>query len=98
MPTEEVGQEDAEALARQEAQQLKRSAELAAAYTTRIGSAETMVALQQVGGELTAAVKKVLAAPDLARVRVAYSQRLAQLKASAGNGPPPPSAAGRNGA
>src|SRR5262249_38328766 len=47
MPTDdEVGQQDAEALARQEVQQLERSAELAAAYTTRIVSAETVVALQ----------------------------------------------------
>jgi len=48
------GPQDAEALARQEAEQLQRSAELAAAHTTRIGAAETVAALQQVGGELTA--------------------------------------------
>src|SRR5262249_54473593 len=96
-PTEEeVGQQDAEALARQEAEQFQRSADLAAAYTTRIGSAETVAALQQVGGELTAAVKKELAAPDLARVRAAYSQRLTHLKAYGGNGTSPPAPA-RNG-
>jgi len=51
MPTEEeVGQQDGEALAPQEAEQLQRSTELASAYTVRIATAETVAALQH-GGE-----------------------------------------------
>ncbi len=86
MPTEEeVGHQDAEALARQQAKQARRSAELAAGYAERIGTVATEAALRELGRELTGAVKRGLAALDLARVRVAYGKRLAELKAK-GNG------------
>jgi len=49
----------------------------------RLTLAETVVALQQVGKELTPAVKKRFAAKDLERIRRAYAGRLANLKAPA---------------
>jgi hypothetical protein len=83
LPTdEEVGIQDAEALARQEAEHALRSAELAAGYTTRFALATTVIELQRIGGELTPAVKATLVGKDLARVRGAYAQRLLKLKAS----------------
>jgi hypothetical protein len=77
---EEVGIQDADALARQELEQAERSAELAAEYTTRFALAATVAELQRVGGELTPAVKATLVGKDLARVRGAYAQRLLKLK------------------
>jgi hypothetical protein len=79
---EEVGIQDAEALARQEFEQTEHSAELVAEYTTRFALAATLADLQRVGGELTPAVKAALVGKDLARVRNAYGQRLAKLKAA----------------
>jgi hypothetical protein len=79
---EEVGIQDAEALARQELEQAERSAELAAEYTTRFALAATVAELQRIGGELTPAVKVTLVGKDLARVRGAYAQRLLKLKAA----------------
>jgi hypothetical protein len=77
---EEVGLQDAQALARQEVERTQRSGDLAAEYTTRFASAETVGWLEQVGRELTAAVKQRLVPKDLEQVRRAYAQRLALLK------------------
>jgi hypothetical protein len=82
VPTDdEVGQQDAEALARQETERAERSAELAAQYTARFGLADGVSALERIGKELTPQVKGRLASKDLARVRKAYAVRLGQLKA-----------------
>jgi hypothetical protein len=78
---DEVSIQDAEALARAEAEQAQRSAELAAEYTGRFALAETVTEVQRVGNGLTPAVKATLASKDLTRVRTAYAQRLAKLKA-----------------
>src|SRR6185312_1024841 len=81
VPTDdEVGQQDAEALARQELEQEERSAELAAQFTACFGQADGVGALERIGKELTTQVKGRLAAKDLARVRKAYAVRLGQLK------------------
>jgi hypothetical protein len=72
--------QDAEALARQEQERVQRSGELAAEYVARLTLAETVAALQQVGNELTAAVKRRLVHKDLERVRRAYADRLAKLR------------------
>jgi hypothetical protein len=77
---EEVGIQDAEALARREAEQALQSAELAAEYTARFGQAESVAELQRLGGQLTPAVKAALLGKDLARVRSAYAARLGSLK------------------
>jgi energy-coupling factor transporter ATP-binding protein EcfA2 len=83
LPTEEeVGIQDAEALARQEREQTQRSAELAGQFTTRMTQASTVADLQRVGAELTPAVKQRFVAKDLERVRTTYSQRLAKLRPS----------------
>jgi hypothetical protein len=83
-PTDdEVGLQDAEALAKQEREREQHSAELAGQYLTRMGQSSTVVELQRIGGELTAAVKQRFVGKDLARVRQAYADRLADLK---GNG------------
>jgi hypothetical protein len=79
---DEVGIQDAEALARQEAEQALRSADLAAEYTNRFAHAETLVELQRLAGELTPAVKATLVTNDLSRVRSAYASRLGNLKAA----------------
>jgi hypothetical protein len=79
---EEVGIQDAEAMARQEAEQVLRSAELATECTTRIAHAKTVSELQRLGLALTPAVKATLVAKDLARVRSAYAARLGSLKAT----------------
>jgi hypothetical protein len=81
---EEVGIQDAEALARQEADLVERSAAVAAEYTARFAAAETTAELHRAGEELTAVVKKELAPRDLARVRRAYAVRLARLRPSDG--------------
>jgi hypothetical protein len=82
-PTDdEVGLRDAEALARQEREREQRSAELAGQYATRLREARTVAELQGIGGELTTAAKQRFAGKDLARVRRAYADRLADLKAS----------------
>jgi AAA domain len=82
LPTDdEVSQQDADALTRQEQQRVERSAEQAAEYTTRFGQADAVEALERLGKELTAEVKSRLTAKDLARVRRAYATRLGQLKA-----------------
>jgi len=90
-PTDdEVGQQDAEALGRQEIEAQERSTELAAEYTARFAQADAVVALERLGKELTPEVKDQLFAKDLARIRRAYATRLGQLKAenptSGGNG------------
>jgi hypothetical protein len=78
---DEVSQQDAEALARQDTEREERSAELAAQYVTRFGQADAVVAPERIGKELTPNLKGGLAAKDLARVRKAYAVRLGQLKA-----------------
>jgi hypothetical protein len=78
---DEVGQRDAEALARQELEREQRSAEMAAQFTARFGLADGVAALERIGKELTPQVKGQLAGNDLARVRKAYATRLGQLKA-----------------
>jgi len=94
-PTEdEVGVQDAEALARRDKEERQRSAELAGSFTARLEQAGTVADLQRIGGELTAAVKARMAQPDLERVRKAYGTRLPALKAPAANGSHEP---GRNG-
>ncbi len=75
--------QDAEALARQEWEERRRSAELTSEYTERFALAETITELQRIGGELRPAVKAQLAAKDLERVRRAYATRLAALQAPA---------------
>ena len=80
---DEVGVQDAEALARQEWEGRRRSAELTGEYTNRFALAETVTELQRIGGELRPAVKAQLAAKDLDRVRRAYATRLAALQAPA---------------
>jgi hypothetical protein len=95
-PTEEeVGIQDAEALARREKEERQRSAELAGRFTARLEQAGTVDDLRRIGGELTAPVKARMAQPDLDRVRKTYGTRLAALKAPAANGSHEP---GRNGA
>jgi hypothetical protein len=78
---DEVGQRDAEALARQELEREQRSAEMAAQFTAGFGLADGVAALERIGKELTPRVKGQLTAKDLARVRKAYAVRLGQLKA-----------------
>ena len=96
LPTDdEVGIQDAEALARQEREQAQHSAVLAGKFTTRLGEAGTVADLQRIGGELTTAVKAQLGTSDLARVRKVYGERLAVLKTPTGNGAP--HSAGSNG-
>jgi hypothetical protein len=84
---DEVGRQDAEALAWQETERTDRSVELAAQYTTRFGQADGVAELERIAKELTARVKADLEGKDLARVRKAYAVRLGQLKAQDG-GPP----------
>jgi hypothetical protein len=78
---DEVGQQDAEVLARQETERMRRSAELAALYTTRIGKADGIAKLECIAKELTPKVKAEMEGKDLARVRKAYTVRLGELKA-----------------
>jgi hypothetical protein len=80
---DEVGQQDAEALARQETERSERSAELAAQFTACLGLASGIADLQRMAKELTPAKKSQLEAKDLAHVRKAYATRLGQLKAEA---------------
>jgi len=83
-PTEdEVGRQDAEALARQETEKVARSAELAAQYAACFGLADGVADLEWMARELTPAVKSELEGRDLAHVRKAYAVRLGQLKAEA---------------
>jgi hypothetical protein len=77
---DEVGVQDAEALARQDAERERRSAELSADYKDRFGHVQTVTELQRIGGELKPAVKARLTAKDLERVRRAYAIRLASLQ------------------
>jgi len=80
---EEVGVQDAEALARQEWERTRRSAEAATEYTGRFALAESVAELHRIGGELQPAIKARLTAKDLERVRRAYATRLAALQAPA---------------
>jgi hypothetical protein len=90
LPTdEEVGQKDAEALAYQEEEQVRQSAELASGFAERISEAGAVESLRRVASELTAAVKARLTPRDLEQVRRLYGARLATLKkevAAAANG------------
>jgi hypothetical protein len=80
-PTDdEVGVQDAEALARQEREHAQRSAKLADGYTTRMVQAGTVADLQRVAAGLTPAVKAQLVHKDLTRVRGVYAGRLAKLR------------------
>ncbi len=78
---DEVGRQDAEALARQETERQDRSVELAAQYTARFGQADSVGELERIARELTTKVKAELEGKDLARVRKVYATRLGQLKA-----------------
>jgi AAA domain len=81
-PTDdEVRQQDADALARQEIETQEGSAELAAEYTARFAQVDAVVALERLGKLLTPEVKSRLTGKDLVRVRRAYATRLGQLKA-----------------
>src|SRR5947209_7936116 len=81
-PTDdEVGVQDAEALARREWEQTRRSAEMATEYTGRFALAESVAELHRIGGELKPGVKARLTDKDLERVRRAYATRLAALQA-----------------
>jgi hypothetical protein len=84
---DEVGQQDAEALARQETERSERSVELAAQFTACFGLAG-IADLKRMAKQLTPAKKSQLEAKDLAHVRKAYATRLGQLKAedTAGQG------------
>src|SRR5262249_52800196 len=62
---DEVGMHDAEALAREEAERARQSAELAEEYMGRFGQADGAEALQDIGRELTPAVKSLLTPGDL---------------------------------
>jgi hypothetical protein len=65
-PTEdEVGLQDAEALARQETERVGRSAELAAQYTACFGLAAGIADLERMAKELTPKLKGELEAKDL---------------------------------
>jgi hypothetical protein len=77
---DEVGIQDAEALAREEKEFGQRSADLAGQFTTRLTLAGTIADLHRIGSELTAPVKQNFIARDLERVRSTYSQRLAKLR------------------
>jgi hypothetical protein len=89
LPTEdEVGMQDAEALAKQGREREQRSAELAGQYLTRMGQTGTVAELQRIGGELTPAVKQRFVGKDLTRVRQAYADRLADLKANGSKAEP----------
>ena len=78
---DEVGVQDAEALARRDWERTRRSAEAATEYTGRFALAESVAELHRIGGELQPAVKARLTAKDLERVRRAYATRLAALQA-----------------
>ena len=78
---DEVSQQDADALARQETERARRSAELLVQYTERFAQADGVAALEGIGKELTPAVKAQLSGTDLGQIRQAYTRRLAQLKA-----------------
>jgi hypothetical protein len=81
LPTDdEVGLQDAEALAKQEREREQRSAVLAGQYLTRLNEAETVADLQQIAGELTPAAKARLMDKDLGRVRKVNADRLAKLR------------------
>ena len=80
---DEVGVQDAEALARQEWERTRRSAEAATEYTGRFALAESAAELHRIGGELQPAVKARLTTKDLERVCRAYATRLAALQAPA---------------
>jgi hypothetical protein len=80
-PTDdEVGVQDAEALARQEREHAQRSADVAGKYTTQMAQAGTVADLQRVAAGLTPAVKALLVPNDLTRVRGVYVERLAKLR------------------
>jgi hypothetical protein len=82
---DEVGQQDAESLARQETERSERSAELAAQFTACFGLASGIADLKRMAKELTPAKKSQLEAGHLAHVRKAYATRLGQLKAEVGH-------------
>jgi hypothetical protein len=83
---EEVGLQDAEALAREEQERARRSAETATEYMDRFGAAETGANLERAGRDLTPAVKARFTPGDLRRVRQAYAVRRAQLAPAVANG------------
>jgi hypothetical protein len=79
---DEIGVQDAEARARREWERTRRSAVTATEYTGRFALAESVAELHRIGGELKPAVKALLMAKDLVRVRRAYATRLAALLAA----------------
>ena len=74
----------AEKIQREEGERARRSAELAEEYMGRFGDADGPDALQGIGRELTLAVKARLTPGDLARVRRAFTVRLAQMQSANG--------------
>ncbi len=85
MPREdETTMRDAEALAREEAERERKSAELVADFTKRFLAAETATELQLIGLELTPSAKAHFTVLDLERVRKAYGTRQAQLQPANG--------------
>ena len=74
--------------AKQGREREQRSAELAGQYLTRMGQTGTVAELQRIGGELTPAVKQRFVGKDLTRVRQAYADRLADLKANGSKAEP----------
>jgi hypothetical protein len=81
---DEVGMQDAEALARDETEKARQSVDLAEEYMKRFGDADGAEVLQGIGRELTPGVKARLTAGDLVRVRQAFTVRLAQLQSANG--------------
>ena len=81
---EEVGLQDAEALAREQADRDRQSGEVARRYIERFRTAQTPAELNRIGQELTAAVKARLTGPDLDRVRRAYGCRQGELQREPG--------------
>jgi hypothetical protein len=85
---DEIGVQDAEALARRDWERTRRSADSATEYSDRFALVESVAELHRIGGELQPAVKARLTAKDLERVRRAYATRLAALQAPPTTAPP----------
>ena len=84
-PTDdEIGRQDAENLARDEAERARQSRELAQAYTEKFRSTRNTSELINVAQVLTPAVKARLTGPDLDLVRRAYAIRQVELQREGG--------------
>lgn len=69
---EEVGAQDAEALARQEAERSAKSKGLVERFTARLSLAESLEEVEAIAKEITPALKREMVASDLAVVRQCY--------------------------